>query len=111
MPYYIRDEEGKGEDASTARLEVLHSPSTRDCFTIFGIPVVVSKDGDVFTVSDSEINMYGLGDTREEAEEDYKNTVLEYFDILNVNEHKLSENLKGHLYYLRSKAKYFEAVP
>jgi ribosomal protein S12 methylthiotransferase accessory factor YcaO len=77
---------------------------------VFGIPVVVKKDGDVFTVTDSEINMYGVGDTQEEARKDYESAVLEYFEILNENEHRLNGNLKAHLYYLRTKAKYFEAV-
>ena len=71
--------------------------------TIFGIPVTIQKEGDVFTVVDHEINMYGVGSTKEEAEEDYKSIVIEYFEDLEANENKIGENLKRDLDYLRMK--------
>jgi|GEM_PF-4012194 len=88
-------------------MEVEQSLSTDIHFAIFGIPVTIEEDGDFFIVSDSEISKYGIGDTREEAIEDYKSVILEYFEILNENEEKLSEHLKRHLYYLRMKEKHF----
>lgn len=70
---------------------------------IFGIPVVIEREDDSFTIVDYEINMYGVGDTLVEAEEDYKSVVLSYLEDLEINESKLGEYLKGHLYYLREK--------
>jgi predicted RNase H-like HicB family nuclease len=56
-----------------------------------------------YVISDNEINMYGVGDTIAEAEEDYKSVVLSYLEDLEENESKLDERLKGHLYYIREK--------
>jgi len=66
------------------------------------IPVTIEYDG-YFVISDNEINMYGVGDTVVEAEEDYKSIVLSYFEDLEENEYKLDGHLKGHLDYLREK--------
>lgn len=63
-------------------------------YTILGIPVTIDNEGGVFTVTDSEINMYGVGSNKEEAEEDYKSVVREYLEELSANEDKLSEDLK-----------------
>jgi predicted RNase H-like HicB family nuclease len=70
--------------------------------SIFNILVTIEYDG-YFVISDNEINMYGVGDTVAEAEEDYKSIVLSYFEDLEENESKLDGHLKGHLDYLREK--------
>jgi hypothetical protein len=70
---------------------------------IFGIPVIIECEDDSFTIVDYEINMYGVGDTIVEAEEDYKSVVLSYLEDLEINESRLDERLKEHLYYLREK--------
>ena len=73
-----------------------------EILSIFGIPVTIEYD-DYYTIIDTEINMYGVGDTVAEAEEDYKSVVLSYFEDLEENESKLDGHLKGHLDYLREK--------
>jgi predicted RNase H-like HicB family nuclease len=70
--------------------------------TIFGIPVTIEYD-EYYTVIDNEINIFGVGDTIAEAEEDYKSVVLSYFEDLEENESRLADNLKEHLFYLREK--------
>jgi len=70
--------------------------------SIFGISVIIEHD-DYFVISDNEINMYGVGDTVAEAEEDYKSVVISYLEDLEINESKLGEHLKEHLSYLRDK--------
>ncbi len=70
--------------------------------TIFGIPVTIEYD-EYYTIIDSEINMFGVGDTIASAKEDYKSVVLSYLEGLEENESKLADNLKEHLYYLREK--------
>jgi predicted RNase H-like HicB family nuclease len=80
---------------------------------IFGIPVTVeyddSESSNYFVISDNEINMYGVGDTVAEAEEDYKSVVLSYLEDLEINESKLGEKLKEHLSYLREKLSNYKA--
>lgn len=71
--------------------------------TVLGIPVTIDTDSDLFTVTDYEINMYGVGSTLQEAIEDYKGFVQAYFEDLKANEDRLGDNLKQHLCYLRSK--------
>ena len=79
----------------------IHSDIT-ETSSIFGIPVTIEFD-EYYVVSDSEINMSGVGDTIAEAEEDYKSVILSYLEDLEENESRLGEHLKGHLYYLREK--------
>ena len=70
---------------------------------IFGIPVVVEQEGNLFAITDYEINMYGVGNSIEDAEEDYESVVMSYLEDLNANEDQLSEQLKKHLYFLRER--------
>ena len=77
-------------------------PVIRD-HIIFGIPVIVEQEGNLFTITDYEINMYGVGNSIEKAEEDYKSVVMSYLEDLNANEDQLSEQLKKHLYFLRER--------
>jgi predicted RNase H-like HicB family nuclease len=70
--------------------------------SIFGVPVTIEYD-EYYVISDNEINMYGIGDTISEAEEDYKSVVLSYLEDLEENESRLDKRLKGHLEYLRDK--------
>ena len=90
-----------------ANLATSTSFSTGDSSEIFGIPVTVERDGDQFLVTDCEINMYGVGDTVEDAVEDYKSVVLEYSELLEKRAERLSEHLMRHLRYLRTKAQHF----
>ena len=96
MPHYIIDKE-------TQKIASKDLNSNDEYPNILGIPVIIEKDGDIFIITDHEINMYGVGNTEEEAAEDYKSVVVEYFESLSASEKVLGENLKRHLYYLRAK--------
>jgi len=68
---------------------------------ILGIPVCISQEEDgSFMVADYEIDMYGVGDTEEEAKRDYKNVVREYFVILEEHKNHLGGRLQEHYNYL-----------
>jgi len=84
-------------------------PVIRD-HIIFGIPVAIEQEGNLFTVTDYEINMYGVGNSVKEAEEDYKSVVMSYLEDLNANEDQLSEQLKKHLYFLRERIESSETL-
>ena len=68
---------------------------------IFGIPVQIEVDEDAIIVSDYIVNMYGVGNSIQEAIEDYKISIKAYFKELEENEDKLASNLMQHLCYLR----------
>ena len=72
---------------------------------IFGIPCVVAAEDDRknFICTDGIIHMYGIGDCKEEAVEDYKQTVIEYLDELRSDSDRLVSYLAGHLEDLESK--------
>lgn len=74
-----------------------------DIHTLYGIPIQIEEDKDGFIVSDDIINMYGIGDTIENAIEDYKSTIIEYYDFLVAEEVNLAKHLKEHLDYLKIK--------
>ncbi|MEK7400357.1 MAG: hypothetical protein AAB116_25710 [Candidatus Poribacteria bacterium] len=84
-------------------------PDATETPSIFGIPVTIEFD-EYYVISDNEINMYGVGDTIAEAEEDYKSVVLSYLEDLEENESKLGEHLKGHLYYIREKLSVLQSL-
>jgi len=71
-----------------------------DIYTLCDIPIQVEEDGDGFIVSDDIINMYGIGDAIEDAVEDYRSSIIEYYDFLVSEEMNLAEHLKKHLDYL-----------
>ena len=73
----------------------------------FGIPVVIEVDEDAIVVTDYIIHMYGVGNTVQEAIEDYKISIKAYREELLEDEDRLSSYLKQHLYYLRK----FKAEP
>lgn len=68
---------------------------------IFGIPVEIEVDEDAIIVTDYIVNMYGVGNSMQEAIEDYKISIKAYFKELEENEEKLANNLMQHLHYLR----------
>lgn len=72
---------------------------------IFGIPVEIVKDEGSYSVTDCEVNMYGVGDTVAEAVEEYKSVVSEYLDNLERDKSILGKHLKQHLEYLRERMK------
>ena len=69
---------------------------------IFGIPVAMAQEEDgSILVTDSMVNMYGVGATVEEARRDYRNTIYAYYADLKENEGNLGDGLKLNLAYLR----------
>ena len=70
---------------------------------ILGMDVGIGRDKSAFIVTDGIVNMYGVGDSIEEAIEDYKITIKAYFDDLQEDEDNLGCNLRQHLNYLRKR--------
>jgi hypothetical protein len=89
-------------------LEIRQSTGTRALQNVFGIPVEIEIHEDVVLVTDCKINMYGVGDSIDEAIEDYKASIKAYFEELQEHEKRLGSNLKYHLYFLRSKLTHSE---
>jgi hypothetical protein len=100
MPYFKVNEDGNPEEAPVATTTDSHRE-------IFGIPVITEKDEDQFIIMDDEINMYGVGDSIDEAIEDYKDVVEEYFQMLDSKHENLGPRLKEHWHYLRIRASHF----
>jgi len=50
-----------------------------------GIPVHIRFDGDNYFVSDEGLNLYGVGTSVEEAREDYRTAVKDYYADLSAN--------------------------
>ena len=77
-------------------------PSRTDELNIFGIPVTIEIDEGSITVTDYIVHMYGVGNSIEEAVEDYKISIKAYFEELQKEEGTLGDNLKQHLCYLQN---------
>lgn len=65
-------------------------------------PVTVLEDDGTIVVTDYVINMYGVGDTKQEAIDDYNSVVKEYLTILEADAGRLGSHLKKHLAILRT---------
>ncbi len=89
-------------------LEIRQPTGTRGFLNVFGIPVEIEIHEDAVVVTDYIVNMYGVGDSIQEAIEDYKTSIKAYFKELQEDENRLGSNLKYHLYFLRSKLTHFE---
>jgi len=61
----------------------------------------VDRDGDDYLITDEVIPMYGVGPTVEEAMDDYRSALVEYYDSLEEDADRLSEHLQEHLRLLR----------
>ena len=76
---------------------------------ILGIPVEVHSleplFGQGFFIQDCVIGKHGFGDSVEEATNDYKRNLTEYFERLVADEDKLGEPQNMHLAYLRKARK------
>lgn len=83
-------------------LEIPPSTGTGKFQNIFGIPAVIEIHEDAIVVTDNIVYMYGVGNSIQEAIEDYKISIKAYFEELQENEDNLSSNLEKHLYYLRN---------
>jgi hypothetical protein len=68
---------------------------------VHSIPVHIRFDGDNYFVSDELLNLYGVGASVEEAEEDYWTAVQEYYADLSANADSLVAYLQEHLNFLR----------
>jgi prevent-host-death family protein len=68
---------------------------------VHGIPVLVRFDGEHYFVSDDILDLYGVGQTLDDAREDYWLAVQDYYADLSANADHLAGHLQGHLAYLR----------
>ncbi len=69
---------------------------------IFGIPVAIENDRDEIVVTDYIVHMYGVGNSIQEAIDDYKISIKAYFEELQEDENRLGSDLTRHLCYLRN---------
>lgn len=95
MPYFTVDE-------ASNRKEIAQSYGTGKFMKIFGIPVTVENDEDATIVTDYIVHMYGVGNSIQEAIEDYKTSIKAYFEELQEDKDRLGSNLTQHLCYLRN---------
>jgi len=68
---------------------------------IHGIPVRVRFDGERYCVSEDVLDLYGIGDTLEEARQDYWLAAQDYYADLSANADRLAGHLQEHLTILR----------
>ncbi len=68
---------------------------------IHGIPVRIRLDADRVFVSDDQLDLYGVGDTVEEAKQDYWLAVQDYYADLSQYAEHLAEHMEEHLRFLR----------
>jgi len=61
----------------------------------------VDRDGDNYLVTDEVIPLYGVGPTVEEAMEDYRSALVEYYETLEESADRLAERLREQLELLR----------
>ena len=66
-----------------------------------GIPVRIRFDGEQYFVSDDVLDLYGVGDTPEEAQQDYDVAMSDYYADLSANADHLAGHLQEHLVVLR----------
>ena len=64
---------------------------------IHGIPVRIRLDGDRVFVSDDQLDLYGVGDTVEEAKQDYWLAVKDYYADLCQHAEHLAGHMEEHL--------------
>jgi prevent-host-death family protein len=68
---------------------------------IHGIPVRVRFDGERYFISDEIVDLYGIGDTIENARKDYWLAAQETFSDLTAHADQLAPHLQAHLAFLR----------
>lgn len=69
--------------------------------TLHDIHSLVRFDGDTYFIDDDIVDLYGVGKTVAEAQEDYWRAVQEAYDDLSANEDRLSSYLQQQLGHLR----------
>jgi hypothetical protein len=58
-------------------------------------------DGERYWVSDDDLDLYGVGDTIEDARQDYWLAAQDYYADLSANADRLASRLQVHLEILR----------
>ena len=61
-----------------------------------------TKDEESFVAKVPSLEMFGMGDTEDEAIEDFQFSLIEDYEILAEEEDKLGNDLRKHLHYLRT---------
>jgi len=64
---------------------------------VHGIPVRIHYDGERYFVSDDALDLYGVGETTEEARQDYWLAAQDYYADLTANSDRLAPPLQEHL--------------
>jgi len=80
-------------------MELLDEAGIND--EVHGIPVRVRFDGKQYFVSDEVLDLYGAGNTLDEARQDYWLAVQDHYDDLSTNADHLAGHLQEHLDFLR----------
>jgi prevent-host-death family protein len=68
---------------------------------LHGISVRLRFDGERYWVSDNDLDLYGVGDTIEDARQDYWLAAQDYYADLSANADRLTSRLQVHLEILR----------
>ena len=68
---------------------------------VHGIPIRIRFDGDRYFASDDRLDLYGVGNSLDEARQDYWLAVQDYYADLSANADSLATHLKQHLDFLR----------
>ena len=68
---------------------------------VHGIPVRIRFDGALYFVSDDRLDLYGVGNSIDEARQDYWLAVQDYYADLSANADRLARHMQEHLAFLR----------
>ena len=79
----------------------LHGLQSRVYRLVQPIWIQVERYGNGYLVTDENVNRHGVGDTIEDAQRDYEEILLSYFESLSRRQDRLSPRLKRHLEFLR----------
>ena len=102
---YLVERRGKplaaliGADEYRQLTELLAKTGVTD--EVHDIPVRIRFDGSQYFVSDERLDLYGVGNSIDEAREDYCLAVQDYYADLSANAGHLARPLQEHLSYLR----------
>jgi prevent-host-death family protein len=101
---YLVERRGKplaaliGADEYRQLTELLAEAGVGD--EVRGIPVRIRFDGSQYFCSDERLDLYGVGNSIDEAREDYWLAVQDYYADLSANADNLARPLQEHLSYL-----------
>jgi prevent-host-death family protein len=68
---------------------------------VHGLPVRVRFDGERYWINDNTLDLYGVGDTIDDAKQDYWLAAQDYYADLTANTDRLASHMQAHLEILR----------